>query len=161
MKFLLKQLISLILPVTVLIIIPGWIEPHLTVHHLAGLIFGLFLMIIGLSVMVWTISSFILIGKGTLAPWSPPEKLVIVGIYRYVRNPMIMGVLTVLSGESLVFSSRYIMNWTFLFFCINFFYFLVLEEPYLEHKFGEDYLDYKRNVRRWIPKIKPYRGKQK
>jgi len=161
MTFFLKQLISLILPVTVLIIIPWWIEPDLTVHHTAGLIFGFFLIIIGLSIMIWTISTFILIGKGTLAPWSPTKKLVVVGIYCHVRNPMIMGVMTVLAGEALAVSSLNILIWTVLFFFINTIYFIVYEEPDLEKKFGEDYREYKRNVYRWIPKLKPYRGIQK
>jgi protein-S-isoprenylcysteine O-methyltransferase Ste14 len=106
--------------------------------------------------MIITISIFIRIGKGTLAPWSPTKKLVITGIYRYVRNPMIIGVLIVLIGESISILSLKILIWALIFFIINNIYFLFYEEPDLEKRFGNDYKEYKKNVPRWIPRFKPY-----
>src|SRR6266536_2709701 len=99
MKNLLKQIVSFILPVTVLVVVPLWIEKNRIVYLGFNLFFGLILILAGLTVMVLTISSFIRIGEGTLAPWSPTKRFVITGLYRYVRNPMILGVLTVLLGE--------------------------------------------------------------
>jgi protein-S-isoprenylcysteine O-methyltransferase Ste14 len=156
MKFFVKHIISLILPVTALILVPLSIEPEIAVQSLSTLIIGFIFMIGGLSVLVWTISTFIRIGKGTLAPWSPTKKLVTGGIYGHVRNPMIMGVMTVLIGESLAISSVRILIWAILFFIINTLYFILYEEPDLERKFGEDYRHYKKSVSRWIPHWKPY-----
>lgn len=156
MKFILKQIISLVLPVTVLIIVPLAIEPDISFHSIVTLIIGLIFMLAGLSVLVWTISTFIRIGKGTLAPWSPTKKLVTGGIYGHVRNPMIMGVLTTLIGESLALYSERIMWWAILFFFINTLYFVVYEEPDLERKFGDEYREYKRSVSRWIIRWRPY-----
>ena len=152
-----KQLISFILPVTVLILVPLYIESDVSIKSIAALLIGLLIMIIGLYAIIKSISAIIKIGKGTLAPWSPTKKLVIAGMYRYVRNPMIMGVLTVLIGESIAIMSIDILKWAGIFFLINITHFVLYEEPDLERKFGDQYRKYKRNVPRWIPRSKPYK----
>ena len=144
MKNLLKQLLSLILPITVLILLPLSIENNFSIGLTFISIIGLLLMCFGLFVMIWTISTFIKIGKGTLAPWSPTRKLIIGGMYGYVRNPMIMGVLTVLIGESIALLSLNISIWTIIFFFINNVWYVLYEEPNLEKKFGEEYIEYKK-----------------
>lgn len=153
---LLKHLFSLILPATVLILVPLWIEDDFSNNNIYALIGGSILILAGLLVIVLTISAFIRIGKGTLAPWSPTKKLVVTGIYAHVRNPMISGVLTVLLGESLAILSLSIFIWAIAFFIINNIYFLMYEEPNLGERFGEDYRQYKSKVPRWIPAMKPY-----
>lgn len=157
MKNVFKQLLSLILPITVLILIPLSIEDNFSVEFTFISLIGLLLLLIGLFVMILTISTFIRIGKGTLAPWSPTRKLVIVGIYGYVRNPMILGVLTVLLGESIIFKSINIFIWFIIFFVVNNVYFTAYEEPDLVKRFGSEYEEYKRKVRRWIPRLKVYK----
>jgi protein-S-isoprenylcysteine O-methyltransferase Ste14 len=156
MKTVIKNIISFILPVTVLIIVPMFIEPGISLHHISALVTGLFIMGFGLYIMTLTISLFIRIGKGTLAPWSPTRKLVIKGMYAHVRNPMISGVLVVLIGESIAILSLNIFIWTVIFFSINNLYFLIYEEPNLEKRFVDEYKEYKKNVPRWIPRLKPY-----
>jgi protein-S-isoprenylcysteine O-methyltransferase Ste14 len=161
MKNFLKQMFSFILPVTVLVVVPLWIEREWRVDMNANLLLGVILIVTGLTVMVLTISSFIRIGKGTLAPWSPTKKLVITGLYRYVRNPMILGVLTVLVGEALSLWSKSILIWAGAFFIINTIYFMIYEEPDLENKFGEDYRRYRKHVSRWLPRLTPFDLNQK
>jgi protein-S-isoprenylcysteine O-methyltransferase Ste14 len=151
-----KNIVSLILPVTALIIVPTWIEKDWRIHFGVLLFCGLLLSAVGIMVMVLTISSFIRIGKGTLAPWSPTKKLVIKGLYRYVRNPMILGVLTVLLGEALIVRSENILIWAAAFFVINTIYFMIYEEPVLERRFGDEYREYKKHVARWVPRSTPY-----
>ena len=157
MKNVIKQLISFILPVTVLILVPLYIEKNITVRFVPALLPGLVFICMGLSVMALTILTFIRIGKGTLAPWSPTRKLVTGGMYGHVRNPMIMGVLTVLVGESLAIGSWNIFTWAITFFIINNVYFVLYEEPILEKKFGDEYREYKSHVPRWIPRLKPFK----
>jgi protein-S-isoprenylcysteine O-methyltransferase Ste14 len=152
----LKQMVSFILPLTVLIIVPLSIEQNFRMQYMFTSAPGLFLILLGLFIMSLTISSFIKKGKGTLAPWSPTKKLVIAGLYGHVRNPMILGVLIVLMGESIMFLSVNIFAWTLIFFLINNIYFSLYEEPNLEERFGDEYREYKKNVQRWIPKLKPY-----
>lgn len=160
MKTVMKQIVSFILPIGVLILVPLWIENDWTAHVGVLLIPALLAVVVGLVVMIITISSFIRIGKGTLAPWSPTKKLVIKGLYRYFRNPMILGVLTVLLGEALGFRSRNILIWAGAFFVINTIYFIVYEEPNLEERFGDEYREYRKHVWRWVPQFKPYRQQE-
>jgi protein-S-isoprenylcysteine O-methyltransferase Ste14 len=157
MRGIVKQIFSFILPVTVLILIPMYLEKDLSIKHVPAFLMGIFIICVGLTTMILTISLFIRIGKGTLAPWSPPNKLITNGIYRYVRNPMIMGVLTVLIGESIAIMSLKIAIWALVFFITNNVYFVIYEEPDLEKRFGKEYINYKKNVPRWIPRLNPFK----
>ena len=156
MKSLMKQLASFVLPVIVLLVVPYFIERRIVIKLNLQLFLGLIVILVGLFVMAQTIWTFIRIGRGTLAPWSPTRKLIIGGMYAYVRNPMILGVFTVLLGETLSISSPGILIWALIFFAINTMYFILSEEPGLEKRFGEEYREYKQNVPRWIPRWKPY-----
>ena len=157
MRNLIQQLISFILPITVLILVPLYIESDVSIKNIPSLSIGTLIMCAELCVTTAAISTFILTGKGTLAPWSPTRKLIIGGIYGYVRNPMIMGVMTVLIGESIAIISLNIFIWTIMFFVINNFYFILYEEPNLAKRFGDEYREYKRNVPRWIPRTTPFK----
>lgn len=151
-----KQLISYSLPVLVIVVIPYLLEPDLVIVNSAALIAGLFFMLCGLITLVITIFSLSIIGEGTLAPWFPTGRLVVTGLYKYVRNPMIIGVLIVLLGESLALLSLRVLLWTAFFFLLNHFFFLYYEEPNLAKRFGKDYLDYRNIVPRWIPDIRKF-----
>ena len=157
MKNIIKQIISFILPITVLIIVPLNLEYDISIKSISALTGGLALMCLGLFIMFLTISSFIKIGKGTLAPWSPTKKLVVNGMYAYVRNPMILGVIMILTGESIAISSFKIFHWDLLFFVLNNVYFGLFEEPGLANRFGDEYRAYKKHVHRWVPRLKPYK----
>jgi protein-S-isoprenylcysteine O-methyltransferase Ste14 len=156
----------MLLPGVVLIVVPGiilyssgtinfaWgLEPPLNALLLT---LGAACIALGLFLMAKTISLFAGVGQGTLAPWEPPKKLVVKGIYRHVRNPMISGVLFILCGETLCFSSTAILAWFLFFLLANLIYIPILEEPGLEKRFGEDYTLYKKNVPRWIPRPHPW-----
>jgi len=155
----------IILPGTVLVLIPSTIL-YLTTDSFSKIQvvsvndprfwIAIVLAISGLSLGIWTTVLFVRIGSGTPAPWDPPKRFVVKGPYRHVRNPMILGVLIMLLAESLVFKSWYIVFWTALFFAGNTAYFKYSEEPGLEGRFGDDYFEYKKQVRRWIPRIRPY-----
>lgn len=118
---------------------------------------GAALIGLGFALWLWTVRLFARIGKGTLAPWDPPRRLVVEGPYRHVRNPMIAGVLAVLAGEAALFGSLPLLIWFGLFFAANVIGFQVYEEPRLERRFGEEYRTYKRNVPRWLPRRTPWR----
>jgi protein-S-isoprenylcysteine O-methyltransferase Ste14 len=156
-----EQLTSLALPVFVLIIMPLLIESNFIFGMNIISIVGLMILSIGLAIMILTVRMFIQLGEGTLAPWSPTRKLVVFGLYRYVRNPMILGVSMVLLGESILFRSYRIAVWLAFFFLTNHFYFLLSEEPGLEKRFGREYVEYKRNVPRWIPRLTPWNPQDK
>jgi protein-S-isoprenylcysteine O-methyltransferase Ste14 len=149
----------LILPFTVTVIVPYFIynpDKLFPFHSTLFVITGALLVLAGVSLFLYTVLLFNNIGKGTLAPWSPTQKLVVAGPYRYCRNPMITGVFFVLLGETCILHSVNILIWAGAFFLINTVYFILKEEPDLYKRFGEDYTAYKAKVPRWIPRIKPY-----
>ncbi len=158
-KYLLQQISSLILPFTVLILIPAAIEKNWTISSVPIFTAGILVVLAGTFLLTITIRSFITIGKGTLAPWFPTGKLIVTGIYGYVRNPMISGVLTILLGESIAISSTRIFAWMILFFIINNLFFLIYEEPNLRKRFGQNYLEYQKEVPRWIPRLNRRKAK--
>ena len=106
----------------------------------------------GFAMAVWTVRLFATAGQGTPAPWAPPTRLVLRGPYRHVRNPMLSSVNVMLAAESLLFGSWYLAAWLAVFILLNTTYFWRIEEPALEHRFGESYRRYKANVPRWIPR---------
>jgi protein-S-isoprenylcysteine O-methyltransferase Ste14 len=113
---------------------------------------------LGLVVMTATIRLFATVGKGTLAPWEPPQRLVVRGVYRHVRNPMMSGALFVLLGEAVLAASLLLSCWFAFALVVYAIYIPLSEEPGLVECFGEEYLIYKRNVPRWIPRWKPWEG---
>ena len=153
----------LILPFTVTVIIPYFCYDKNQVLFPGNPILkvvGIILILAGLALFIRTVYLFGTIGKGTLAPWSPTQRLVVKGPYKYCRNPMITGVLSILLGESLFLNSINILIWVGIFFIVNTIYFILMEEPDLHERFGDDYVEYKKQVPRWIPKFKPYQGKE-
>jgi protein-S-isoprenylcysteine O-methyltransferase Ste14 len=103
----------------------------------------------GAGVSLYCILVFAYYGKGTLAPVQPPEVLVIRGMYKFNRNPMYLGVLTVLFAEFLFFErSDLFIYVSVIFICFHLFV-VLYEEPHLSRQFGDQYLAYCRAVPRW------------
>ncbi len=151
----------LILPFTVTVIVPYFIyngKEEFIPNSILTKSVGLLILIPGLTLFLYTVFLFKTRGNGTLAPWSPTQKLVITGPYQYCRNPMITGVLFILLGEACIFHSTSILIWATAFILINTIFFILYEEPSLYKRFGDDYLTYKKNVPRWIPRLTPYRN---
>jgi protein-S-isoprenylcysteine O-methyltransferase Ste14 len=157
----------LLLPFMVTVVVPG------TILFLTGLdtlalwqsspttrvgllILGSVFICLGLVLMVATIRLFVTVGRGTLAPWNPTQRLVVEGVYRHVRNPMISGVFFVLLGEALLAASLPLLGWFLLFVVANAVYIPLAEEPGLVKRFGVEYEEYRRNVPRWIPRLRPW-----
>jgi len=122
----------------------------------AGNLFGLVLLGIGLFILLWCVRDFYVSGKGTLAPWDPPRQLVIVGLYRYVRNPMYVGVLFILLGWIIVTASPMVIGFALILSLAFHIRVVTSEEPWAEMIFGSEWLDYKNNVPRWLPRFKGY-----
>jgi protein-S-isoprenylcysteine O-methyltransferase Ste14 len=117
---------------------------------------GAVLIALGLALVVWTVKLFAQVGRGTLAPWDPTSRLVVRGPYRHVRNPMISGVLAILLGEAAVFGSVPLLLWFAAAFAVNAVYMPLVEEPGLRKRFGQDYDEYRANVPRWLPRLRPW-----
>ncbi len=161
---LLRHLLSITaLPFMAAIVIPWWVTrnspvvlgPGPTLPTQLLQLGGLALLAVGLLLFVGSLRRFDTEGEGTLAPWDPPRRLVITGLYRYVRNPMITGVVTILLGEAVVLLSPAIGRWAVTFLLINAVYIPLVEEPMLVARFGEEYRDYCRRVPRLVPRLRP------
>jgi len=119
-------------------------------RHVAGLA----CMIAGVALLAACIFEFARSGRGTLSPIDPPRKLVVRGLYRYVRNPMYLSVTTIVMGEVLLTGSRdLLVYWVVWFAGVNLFV-IGYEEPTLRQQFGDSYEQYTREVGRWLPRFR-------
>ena len=120
--------------------------------------FAVALMAAGGAGMLWCVLEFGWRGVGTPAPFDPPRRLVVTGLYRWVRNPMYVSMGTFLVGEALALPdiTRQMLIMAALLWGIVTIFIVTYEEPVLRRKFGDDYVTYCRNVRRWIPRLRPF-----
>jgi protein-S-isoprenylcysteine O-methyltransferase Ste14 len=146
----------LALPGVVAFAVPlWWLAPRGRSFHVLGLL----PLIIGVVLLLWTVRDFYVAGRGTLAPWSPPEELVVVGLYRISRNPMYIAVIVVLVGWSVGFQSRLLAMYA-LAIAVGFHLRVMFgEEPWLARVHGEKWRVYKEQVPRWLGSISgPFRA---
>jgi protein-S-isoprenylcysteine O-methyltransferase Ste14 len=152
------------LPFTVTILVPLWIARRYAVAAKLGASGGALLLQtaglvvfgIGILLFVSSLNRFATQGKGTLAPWDPPRRLVVQGPYRFVRNPMISGIIFVLAGEAMILLSVPHALWALTALIINLVYIPLVEEPGLRTRFGSAYDDYCRHVPRIVPRLRPW-----
>jgi protein-S-isoprenylcysteine O-methyltransferase Ste14 len=144
-----------LLPGTVAVVLPAFLVrlAGANVQPVTGIL-GAGLVAAGLALVVWTVTLFVKVGRGTLAPWDPTSRLVVRGPYRYVRNPMITGVGAILAGQALFFRSWAIAIELVLFALVNAIYFPLIEEPGLSRRFGAEYEEYRARVPRWLPRVR-------
>src|SRR5437867_4056864 len=120
-------------------------------HRGGGRAIGFAVLAVGLVLLVWCARDFLVAGRGTLAPWDPPKRLVVVGLYRFVRNPMYLAVLILLLGWSLATGSRLVAGYTFVVAMAFHLRVLLHEEPWLRRQFGTACKTYFASVPRWLP----------
>jgi len=114
-------------------------------------LFGIVPIAVGAAVYFWCAWDFATAGRGTPAPIDPPKFLVARGLYRVVRNPMYVGILLILMGESLVFESFTVLRYAVGVWFFFYLFVVLYEEPELRRKFGASYEEYRASVPRWIP----------
>jgi protein-S-isoprenylcysteine O-methyltransferase Ste14 len=115
-------------------------------------------IVLGASGLLWCYGAFIVIGKGTPWPFDPPKKLVVAGLYRYVRNPIESSFILVVFGEVFLFESSAIILYLIFSFLLLHLKQVLIEEPGLRRRFGKTYEQYCESVPRWIPRLKAYTG---
>lgn len=157
MLFLRSVFFTILQPGTVTILVPYWLVSsggEVLKDQLAIQFSGLPLLVIGVTGLLWCIWNFFSSGRGTISPIDPPKHLVVRGLYRYVRNPMYVAVLTILVGEAIFFGSLRIMIEALVFLALANLFVRFYEEPVLKRQFGESYEEYKQKVGRWIPRAR-------
>ncbi len=127
-------------------------DPQVHTGLFAYLAFPLWLL--GGATILWCFWDFTFKGHGTPNPLDPPAELVATGLYRYVRNPIYVGVLSILIGHFLWFQSIWMLAYAVVAFLGMHLFVIVYEEPKLKEKFGVVYENYCKSVPRWIPKLR-------
>jgi protein-S-isoprenylcysteine O-methyltransferase Ste14 len=114
---------------------------------------GSIVVIFGAMIALLCISAFAFFGKGTPAPFDAPRVFVAIGPYKCVRNPMYLGAFMVIIGAGFIMQSPSALAVAAFFITLAHLFVLIYEEPTLEQKFGNSYLDYKNRVNRWLPQF--------
>jgi protein-S-isoprenylcysteine O-methyltransferase Ste14 len=145
-------LFTIVVPVSGAVWIPWWIltRGRATPGPVVGPAVGL--IAVGAALYFSCLWVFATVGRGTPAPWDAPRRVVAVGPYRWVRNPIYIAALLVVVGEAWLFLSRPLLVYAGT--VAIFFHLLVIgyEEPTLRRRFGETYAEYRRTVPRWVPR---------
>jgi protein-S-isoprenylcysteine O-methyltransferase Ste14 len=139
----------LALPALVAFAIPIWIGASAgnSVRYLGP---AVVLLCLGTVLLLWCVREFYVSGRGTLAPWDPPRHLVTSGPYRISRNPMYVGVVTILAGWSTLWDSGSLLIYSVLFMIGFHLRVLLYEEPWAARQFGSEWDAYRARVPRWI-----------
>jgi protein-S-isoprenylcysteine O-methyltransferase Ste14 len=157
-----SALFFVIAPFALAAFVPWWITrwefraAFLNVELTRGL--GSILIIAGVPGLVDSFTRFALEGLGTPAPIAPTQKLVVTGLYRYVRNPMYIAVVAVIFGQALLFADERLVSYGALFWLACHVFVVTYEEPTLKRTFGMEYETFLANVPRWIPRLTPWRA---
>ncbi|MCY3857754.1 MAG: isoprenylcysteine carboxylmethyltransferase family protein [Gammaproteobacteria bacterium] len=117
---------------------------------------GICTILIGLSCLFDCFGRFALEGRGTPAPVAETEILVASGLYRFVRNPMYVAVLTIVVGEGLLLGNSLLFVYATAWWIVFHLFIRLYEEPRLSRRFGVSYVAYCDHVRRWLPSLKPW-----
>ena len=141
---------------------PWWIshwrmQPPI-LGFLAFRVVGALFIALGLPILLDSFARFALQGLGTPAPVAPPQRLVVTGLYRYVRNPMYVAVVSLIAGQGLLLGSRSVLEYAATVWLGFHLFVLLYEEPTLRASFGAEYDEFCANVRRWIPRLRPWQG---
>jgi protein-S-isoprenylcysteine O-methyltransferase Ste14 len=150
----------LLAPGIVMGVVPWWISHWQMRPSLLGLsgfrILGVLLIAIGAPILLDSFARFAIQGLGTPAPVLPTRHLVVTGMYRFVRNPMYLGGAAMIFGQALLFGDVRLFGYGLLVWLASHLFVVGYEEPKLRKTFGEEYLEFSRNVPRWIPRLKPW-----
>jgi protein-S-isoprenylcysteine O-methyltransferase Ste14 len=143
--------------VYIMVILAPWLDKtwklNLSISLPVKLPLGILLLLIGIPMVVWTITQF-LRTKGTPIPFNPPPTMVTNGLYNIIRNPMHLGWTLVLFGVAVLMQSfTLLVIFIPLFVLAHILYLKLIEEKELEKKFGQAYIDYKKHVPMFIPKL--------
>jgi protein-S-isoprenylcysteine O-methyltransferase Ste14 len=141
-------------PGPVIGLVPYWLSGwHLATPIAQWRYLGILMTVVGLIPLADSIIRFVREGRGTPEPLHPTETLVVSGLYRYVRNPMYVGVITMIFGEAVFLDNRHVAEYGAIAWVIMHLFVLFYEEPTLRRRYGADYDAFCRRVGRWIPRL--------
>jgi protein-S-isoprenylcysteine O-methyltransferase Ste14 len=120
-------------------------------------VLGVILLVAGLIALIQAFVRFVVEGLGTPVPVAAPERLVVGGVYRYVRNPMYVAILAIVVGQALLLGQLGLLLYAAGIWLITAAFVRFYEEPALRRRFGADYEAYRRAVPAWWPRLRPWK----
>jgi protein-S-isoprenylcysteine O-methyltransferase Ste14 len=108
------------------------------------------LLATGVALLLWCVREFYIAGRGTLAPWAPPQRLVTTGPYCFSRNPMYLAVFAILLGWWALWASTALLVYALVVLCASHFRVILAEEPWAARHFGAQWQEYRSRVPRWL-----------
>jgi protein-S-isoprenylcysteine O-methyltransferase Ste14 len=139
--------------------ITGWRTSDASLDIMAVRMLGAALLLVGLAVLLHAYLRFVVEGLGTPAPIAPPSNLVVGGLYRFVRNPMYLAVVSTLVGQALLLGQAALLWYAAAVGLAQAAFVRLYEEPVLRSRFGHQYDEYRAAVPAWIPRLSPWRAK--
>ncbi len=151
MVLLLKNLLfTVVVPGTVAVYVPYLIAPDRPPEPGPTLAVAILFFLAGVTIYAWCVWDFASFGRGTPAPVDAPKRLVIRGLYRYTRNPMYVGVLTIIAGWAIAFQSLALVLYAVVVWAGFQAFIILYEERHLRRVFGAEYEAYLQRVSRWL-----------
>jgi protein-S-isoprenylcysteine O-methyltransferase Ste14 len=138
-------------------LISGWqVRGPVSPLAIIRMALGGVLLVLAIVVLVRAFARFVMEGRGTPAPVAPPERLVVGGDYRFVRNPMYLAVITAVLGQAMIFGSLGLLVYAVALWAITAAFVRWYEEPVLLRRYGDEYERYRLAVRAWLPRLRPF-----
>ena len=138
-------------------LISGWdVQWSMSVLGIAMLALGCALVAAAVVVLVRNFVRFVVEGQGTPSPVLQTERLVVGGDYRFVRNPMYLAVVSAILGQAMIFGSFALVLYALAVLAIMAIFVIWYEEPLLQNRYGDEYERYRRGVRAWVPRLRPW-----
>jgi protein-S-isoprenylcysteine O-methyltransferase Ste14 len=138
-------------------LISGWqVGGPMSPFAIVRIAIGGLLLVLGIVVLVRAFARFVMEGRGTPAPIAPPERLVVGGEYRFVRNPMYVALIMAVLGQAMIFGSLGLLVYALAMWAITAAFVRWYEEPVLLKRYGDEYERYRQAVRAWVPRLHPW-----
>jgi len=159
MPLLKTLLFTILVPGTVVVLVPAWLlRGQGTLQGGRTGAAGGLLLVCGAVLYFRCAWDFAVRGRGTPAPVDPPRELVVSGPYKYVRNPIYLGVLAMVIGEAALYRANILLGYAGALFLAFHLFVVTYEEPTLRRKFGAAHERYCASVPRWLPRLRPWTG---
>lgn len=149
--FIRSLLFTIVVPGAGAVWLPWWILGHGSARIVVACWPAVAVVALGAALYLWCLWLFAVVGRGTPGPWDAPRRVVTVGPYRWVRNPIYLAALLVVVGEAWLFRSPPLLAYAAVMAVVFHLFVLAYEEPALRRRFGDAYLAYRRSVPRWLP----------
>jgi protein-S-isoprenylcysteine O-methyltransferase Ste14 len=138
-------------------LITGWnVRWPTSALGIAVLAVGVGVLTVAVVVLVRNFVRFVVEGRGTPSPVLQTQRLVVGGDYRFVRNPMYLGVIGAIFGQAMIFGSLALLCYGLVVWAMMAAFVRWYEEPLLQSRYGEEYQEYRRAVRAWLPRLRRF-----